>query len=82
MDRLAKRKKEGFTLNSFEIREVIAEYGFVQKQLFRIKHEKDLMLQLADLYQSNKEVQGECDKKYGNGVAEFFAEAIQSFYND
>ncbi|RKI44057.1 MerR family transcriptional regulator [bacterium D16-51] len=80
MDKLVQRKKEGFTLDSFEIREIVAEYGFVQKQLFRITYEKDIMLQLADLYQNNKEVQAECDNQYGEGVAEFFAKAIQHFY--
>lgn len=82
MDKLTKRKDEGFTLDSFEIREVVAEYGFVQKQLFRIKYEKDFMLQLADIYQNNKEVQAECDRQYGEGVAEFFAEAIRHFYKE
>lgn len=80
MDKLVQRKNEGFTLDSFEIREIVAEYGYVQKQLFRIKYEKDIMLQLADLYQNNKEVQAECDSQYGEGVAEFFAEAVQHFY--
>ncbi len=80
MDKLVKRKNEEFTLDSFEIREIVAEYGFVQKQLFRIKHEKDIMLQLADLYQNNKEIQAEYDKKYGEGVAVFFSEAIRHFY--
>lgn len=82
MDKLVKRKNEGFTLDSFEIREVVAEYGFVQKQLFRIKYEKDFMLQLADIYQNNKEVQAECDSRYGKGVAEFFADAIRNFYKE
>lgn len=82
MDKLAKRKDEGFTLDSFEIRKVVAEYGFVQKQLFRIKYEKDFMLQLADIYQNNKEVQAECDGQYGEGVTEFFAEAIRHFYSE
>lgn len=82
MDKLVKQKDEGFTLDSFEIKEVVAEYGFVQKQLFRIKYEKDFMLQLADIYQNNKEVQAECDRQYGEGVAEFFAKAIQHFYEE
>ena len=37
---------------------------------------------LADLYQNNKEVQTECDSQYGEGVAEFFAEAIRHFYEE
>ncbi len=82
MDKLVKRKNEGFTLDSFEVKEIVAEYGFVQKQLFRIKYEKDFMLQLADIYQNNKDVQAECDSRYGEGVAEFFADAIRHFYEE
>ena len=48
----------------------------------RIKYEKDFMLQLADIYQNNKDVQAECDSRYGEGVAEFFADAIRHFYEE
>lgn len=40
------------------------------------------MLQLADLYQNNKEVQVECNSQYGEGVAEFFAKATRHFYKE
>lgn len=80
MERIAGRKAEGYSVNSFEIKELIGEYGFVQKQLFRIKYERDIMLQLADIYQNNERIKSECDSQYGEGMAEFFAEAVKEFY--
>lgn len=81
MGKLADRKKEGYTTGSFEVKELIGEYGFVQKQLFGIEHEEDFMLGIAGLYQDNVQIKEECDKEYGDGIAVFFAEAIKGFYN-
>lgn len=82
MQKLAERKNKGYPADSFEIKEIIGEYGFVQKQLFRIKYEKDFMLQLAEIYENNEQVQKECNKQYGEGVADFFATAIRKFYKE
>lgn len=80
MRKLAERMNKGYSVDSFEIKEVIGEYGFVQKQLLRIKNEKDYMLQLAELYQNNDGMKNVCDKQYGEGVADFFVKAIRVFY--
>lgn len=80
MDKLAERKKQGYAIDSFEVKEVIGEYGFVQKQLFGIKDENKFMLEMAELYQDNEEVKKTYDVKYGEGMADFFAEAVKGFY--
>ncbi len=80
MRKLAERMNEGYSVDSFEIKEVIGEYGFVQKELFRLKYEKDYMLQLAEVYQNNEEIKTTCDTQYGEGVADFFVKAIEAFY--
>lgn len=80
MNKLAERKKEGYNIESFEVKELIGEYGFVQKQLFGIEHEEDFMLGMAELYQNNVQIKNECDKQYGGGMAGFFAEAVKEFY--
>lgn len=80
MQKLFERKNKGYSVNSFEIKELIGEYGFVQKQLFRIEYEKDFMLQLADICENKEEIRNGCDKQYGKGAAQFFAEAIKEFY--
>lgn len=80
MRKLAERMNKGYSVDSFEIKEVIGEYGFVQKQLLRIKYEKDFMLELAELYQNNEGMKKVCDTQYGEGVADFFVKAINAFY--
>lgn len=71
--------KYGCDLNSFEVKEIIGEYGFVMKQLCQIKEEKGLMLSMARSYR-NEQGREEIDEKYGDGAAEFFAQAIEAFY--
>lgn len=71
--------KQGCALDSFEVKEVIGEYGFVMKQLCQVKDEKGLMLSLAKSYR-NEQVREITDKKYGEGTAQFFARAIEAFY--
>lgn len=66
-------------VNSFEIRELIGEYGFVMKQLLQIKQEKEIMLKQAQLYR-DMQVQASTDEKYGEGFSVFISEAIASFY--
>lgn len=80
-DAIRKRlmEKRGCDLNSFEVKEIIGEYGFVMKQLCQMKDDKGLMLSLARSYR-NELVRQEIDKQYGDGAAEFFAQAMEAFY--
>ncbi|MCM1245213.1 MAG: MerR family transcriptional regulator [Roseburia sp.] len=71
--------KRGFPLDSFEVKEVVGEYGFVMKQLCQIKNEKGMMLSVAQTY-LNEEVRANTDGKYGEGTAQFFMQAIEAFY--
>lgn len=74
-------EKREFDLNSFEVKEIVGEYGFVMKQLFQLKDEKGMMLSLAHSYR-NPQIRTAIDEKYGNGAAEFFAQAIEEFYKE
>lgn len=71
----------GCDLNSFEVKKIIGEYGFVIKQISHIKEEKGLMLSVAQSYR-NKQHNQKIDEQYGEGTAEFFAQAIEAFYHD
>ena len=73
--------KRGCDLNSFEVKEIIGEYGFVMKQVCQMKEEKGLMQAVAQSYR-NKQCQQAIDQQYGEGAAEFFAQAIEAFYYD
>lgn len=66
-------------VNSFEIRELIGEYGFVTKQLYQLKEEKGMMLGQAESLMEKK-TQEVMDEKYGAGFAAFLAGAIKAFY--
>ena len=66
-------------LNSFEVKEIVGEYGFVMKQLFQLKDEKGMMLSLAQSYR-NPQIRNVLDERYGKGAADFFAQAIEQFY--
>lgn len=72
-------EKRECDLDSFEVKEIVGEYGFVMKQLFQLKDEKGMMLSLAQSYR-NPRIGSAIDEKYGNGAAEFFARAIEKFY--
>jgi len=73
--------KRGCDLNSFEVKEIIGEYGFVMKQICQIKEETGLMLAVAQSYR-NVKCQQAIDEQYGEGAAEFFAQAIEASYHD
>lgn len=79
LQKLISKKDNPF--DSFAVREVVAEYGFVMKQLCQIKEEKGLMLGLAQYYK-NENIQPMIDEKYGEGASLYFAKAIESFYNE
>ena len=74
-------EKRGSDLNSFEVKAIIGEYGFVMKQVCQMKEEEGLMLAVAQSYR-NRQCQQAIDQEYGEGAAEFFAQAIEAFYCD
>lgn len=74
-------EKRGCDLNSFEVKAIIGEYGFVMKQVCQMKEEEGLMLAVAQSYR-NRQCQQAIDQEYGEGAAEFFAQAIEAFYCD
>lgn len=79
MKKLVERKEKGYLPNSFEIKEVIGEYGFIVKQLYQIKDEKELMLGILSWYKEDKVIDAN-DKQYGKGITEFFVQAVRGFY--
>ena len=77
LDKLSKRQT--MDINSFEIRELIGEYGFVLKQLLQLKDEKGMMLTQAKFYLDSK-TRKTIDNKYGEGFSSFLSRAIIAFY--
>lgn len=77
LDNLSKKQTQD--INSFEIRELIGEYGFVLKQLLQMKDEKSMMLAQAETYLDVR-VAAFTDERYGDGFSDFLNRAIIAFY--
>ena len=77
LDNLSKKQTQD--INSFEIRELIGEYGFVLKQLLQMKDEKNMMLAQAETYLDVR-VAAVTDERYGDGFSNFLNRAIIAFY--
>lgn len=72
-------EKRGCDVQSFEVKEIIGEYGFVMKRLTQVKDEKQIMLAQARYYTEEMPCKS-IDDTYGPGTAAFFARAIEAFY--
>lgn len=70
-----------YPLDSFEIKQLIGEYGFVMKRFLHVKEEAGVMLSVASSYRNHRSKKM-IDQKYGDGTAEFLASAIENFYKD
>ena len=71
--------KQNCDIDSFEVKELVGEYGFVMKQLAQIKEEKGFMMAQAQFYR-NEQIKPMIDEKYGDGASDFFAQAIENYY--
>ena len=71
--------KRGCPVDSFEVKELVGEYGFAMKQFSQIKNEQGMMPSIAHSYR-NESIRQKLDASYGEGAAEFFAQAIEAFY--
>lgn len=72
-------EKRALDVDSFEIRSLVGEYGFVMKQLLQLKDEKEIMLSQARMY-LDEQVKETTDAQYGSGFADFLHRAIEAFY--
>ena len=71
--------KQNCDIDSFEVKELVGEYGFVMKQLAQIKEGKGFMMAQAQYYR-NEQIKPMIDEKYGEGASDFFAQAIENYY--
>lgn len=71
--------KQNCDIDSFEVKELVGEYGFVMKQFSQIKEEKGFMMAQTQYYR-NEQIKPMIDEKYGEGASDFFAQAIENYY--
>ncbi len=72
--------KRGTDVRSFEVKEIVGEFEFVAKQLFRLKHMEGFMLEMAADYRTNEALRQQMDQTEGEGTADYLAEALEAFY--
>ena len=75
-------KKRDLDVHSFEIKELVKEYDFVSRQLYQMEDVTKMLLELAELYQTNGEIQKVQDSIYGEDSTMFFGKAIEAFYQN
>ncbi len=82
MDAVLKKlaAKKGCDVHSFEVKEIVGEYDFVSRQLYQMKDVTKMMLELAEAYRTNRQIQEVQDSIFGEGATIFFGEAIEAFY--
>ncbi len=71
--------KRSCPIDSLEVKELVGEYGFAMKQFSQLKNEQGMMPSIAHSYR-NESIRQKLDASYGEGAAEFFAQAIEAFY--
>lgn len=74
--------EKGVTKEVQEIRELIGQYAFAAKQMFRLTEEKETVPRIGEVYRTNRELQKTQDTIYGEGTMEFFGRAIEAYYGE
>ena len=75
-------EKKGHDVHSFDVKELVGEYDFVSKQIYQMEDVSKMLLELAELYQTNQKIQKMLDSIYGEGATVFFGKAMQAFYQN
>lgn len=73
-------ESKGKDVNAFEVKQIVGEMDFVWKQLYQMEDVSGLMLEMAELYETNEDMIKYYDTAYGDGAAEFLGRAIRAFY--
>lgn len=82
LDQVTKKlaAKVGADVNTFEVKEIAGEMDFVSKQLYQMEDVTAFMLDMADKYVNNTEMQKRLDAVYGEGSTLFIGQVLQAFY--
>ena len=82
LDQVTKKlaAKAGSDVNTLEVKEIVGEMDFVSKQLYQMEDVTAFMLDMAEKYVNNVEMQKQLDAVYGEGSTLFIGQALQNFY--
>ncbi len=80
--RLAEKKAAGIEASALEVKQLIGEYDFVTKQLYRLPDAKKMLCDMAKLYRTDPAVAEAMDVQYGEGVCRYIGQALEEFYKE
>lgn len=82
LDQVTKKlaARAGMDVNTLEVKEIVGEMDFVSKQLYQMEDVTAFMLDMAEQYVNNTEMQKRLDAVYGEGSTLFIGQALQNFY--
>ena len=75
-------EKKGKDVCSQEIKELIAEYDSLTKEMFQLPDVSAIVMEIAKAYQENEEIKAAQDSIYGKGTTEYMGRAMEAFYKD
>ena len=67
-------------VHSTEIQKLMKKYDLIYQELFRMEDVTKLMLETANLYQTNAEIQKVTDSVWGKGATIYLGKVIEAFY--
>lgn len=67
---------------SFEVKELVAEFENISKQIYQMKDVKTMLLELAKVHMENENLIKTYDEQYGKGSSMFIGKAFISFYQN
>lgn len=71
---------KGKDVSTFEVKQIVGELDFVSRQLYQMDDVSAMMLELAEMYETDKGMAQYYDTAYGDGTAEYLSRAIRAFY--
>ena len=75
-------ESKGKDVCSQEIKELIAEYDSLTKEMFQLPDVSAIVMEIAKAYQENEEIKAIQDSIYGKGTTEYMGRAMEAFYKD
>lgn len=72
--------KRELEVHSPGVREFVAEYDAISREMYQLEDVSGLLLDLARLWKTDCRIQEITDSIYGKGATEFFGRALEAFY--
>lgn len=71
---------EGKDVSTFEVKQIVGELDFVSRQLYQMDDVSAMMLELAEMYETDEGMAKYYNTAYGDGTAKYLCRAIRAFY--